>query len=204
MNMSSHEDGQQSGACSRWDIPQIDERTPSVGGNGGHASQSGYEEGFAQGREEALAAGRREIEAQVAVLTRLVQSLAKPFEELDETVETELLSLATTVARQVVRRELQTDPQLVLAVIRESIGLLPVASREITLKLHPEDARLVREYESAAIEEGQWRILEDANCARGGCVVTTGHARIDASVNEQITRIADAVLGAADAGSVES
>jgi flagellar assembly protein FliH len=202
--MSSHEDGQQANACSRWDIPQIDEQLASVGGNGGRARQAGYEEGFAQGREEALAAGRREVEAQVAVLTRLVQSLAKPFEELDESVETELLSLATTIARQVVRRELQTDPQLVLAVIRESIGLLPVATREITLKLHPEDARLVREYESAAIEEGQWRILEDANRARGDCIVSTGHARIDASLNEQVTRIANAVLGAGDGGSVES
>lgn len=199
--MSSHKDSQRSGACSRWDIPHIDERIPSVGGSGGHASQPGYEEGFAQGREEALAAGRGEVEAQVAVLKRLVQSLAKPFEELDEAVEAELLSLATTIARQLVRRELQTDPQLVLAVIRESIGLLPVASREITLKLHPEDAQLVREHESAAIEEGQWRILEDAGCERGGCVVTTGHARIDASVNEQIARIADAVLGTAGAGS---
>lgn len=195
--MSSHEESDEGHDCSRWDIPQIDERITAVGGNAMHAAPPGYDEGYARGREMALAAGQQELQARVAILQRLMQSLTEPFTELDEAVETELLSLAMLVAKQVIRRELATDPALVLSIIRESVALLPVASRKITLQLHPEDAQLVREHLSAPVEEGQWRIVEDAACTRGSCVVSTVHARIDASIEQQVARIAEGVLGAA-------
>ena len=195
--MSSHERSDEGRDCARWDIPQIDERIPAVGGHAMHATPPGYEEGYAEGREVALAAGQQELQARVATLQRLMQSLAEPFTELDEAVETELLSLAMLVAKQVIRRELSMDPALVLSIIRESVALLPVASRRITLQLHPEDAQLVREHLSAPVEEGQWQIVEDAACSRGSCVVSTVHARIDASIEQQVARIAVGVLGAA-------
>lgn len=195
--MSSQERSDEGRDCARWDIPQIDERIPAVGGNAMHAAQPGYDDGFAQGLQEALAAGQQELQARVAILQRLMQSLTEPFAELDEAVETELLSLAMLVAKQVIRRELATDPALVLSIIRESVALLPVASRRITLQLHPQDAQLVREHLSAPVEEGQWQIVEDAACTRGSCVVSTVHARIDASIEQQVARIAEGVLGAA-------
>jgi flagellar assembly protein FliH len=195
-------------ACSRWDIPQIDELLPAVGGAGNkrpaQSGQRGYDEGFTQGREDALVAGRQAVQSQVEILQRMMLSLTAPFAELDEDVETALLELATAVARQVVRRELATDPELVLAIIREAISLLPVAARRITLQLHPEDARLVQEHMSATLEEGLWRIVEDPACARGGCIVTTEHTRIDASLEQQIERIATNVLGAAGEETVNS
>ena len=193
-------DGQ---ACSRWDIPQIDELLPATGGAGNAATarsgQRGYDDGFAQGREDALAAGRQELQARTAVLQRLMQSLTQPFADLDEEVENSLLALATAIASQVVRRELATDPELVLVIIREAVSLLPVGARRITLQLHPGDAQLVQEHMPAQVEENLWRIVEDASCNRGGCIVTTEHTRIDASIDRQIERIAAEVLGAADA-----
>lgn len=185
--------------CARWDIPSIDDGLPAIGGagSGAPAGQRGYEEGFARGREEALAIGRQELQAQVAVLQRLMQALTRPFAELDEAVETSLLELATTIARQIIRRELTADPELILAVIHDAIAMLPVAARRITLQLHPEDAHLVRQHMPAPLEEDLWRLVEDASCARGGCIVTTEHSRLDATIEQQVARIADAVLGAA-------
>ena len=193
--MSSQRQGGEPG-CARWDIPQIDDRSQAVGGSGSHAAKPGYEEGFAQGHAEALAAGQQELRNQVTVLQGLMQKLAEPFAELDEAVETELLSLATIVAEQVIRRELSVDPAIVLSIIRESVALLPVSSRKVSLQLNPGDAQLVREHLSVPVDEGHWQIVEDAACPRGGCVVTTGHARIDASVEQQIARIAEAMFDA--------
>ena len=199
--MSEHTDNGDSEDCPRWDIPRIDDLLPADGAAGARATarsgQRSYDDGFAQGREDALAAGRQELQARVSILQGLMQSLTEPFAELDEEVETSLLGLATAVAGQVVRRELATDPELILTIVREAISLLPVAARRITLQLHPEDARIVREHMSAPDDEGSWRMVEDAACTRGGCVVTTEHTRIDASLDQQIKRIAATVLGAA-------
>ncbi len=193
--MSSQGRNPSESTCATWDIPQIDERIPAVGGEPAHTALPGYDEGFAQGRQEALVTGRQALQGQVATLQQLMQSLATPFTELDETVESELLSLAMLVAKQVIRRELSTEPELVLNIVREAVAQLPVASRFVSLQLHPEDARLVREHLSVPLEEGQWQIVEDAAITRGSCIVTTEHARIDASIEQQITRISEAVLG---------
>ena len=185
----------QGGACARWDIPQIDEVVST--GDDCDARRRGYEDGYAQGHQEALAAASAELQAQVGYLQQLMQTLATPFAKLDETVETALLSLSMQTAAQVLRHELSVQPEQVLQIIRESIQALPVASRQVTLRLHPDDAELVSEHMAAQVEENAWRVEADAALARGGCVVTSEHSRIDATVEQQLARIADNVLGAA-------
>ncbi len=72
--------------------------------------------------------------------------LAKPFDELDAEVERELLTLAMALARQIVRRELKTDPTQIIGIIREAIAALPVAARDVRVHLHPEDAAVVQQH----------------------------------------------------------
>ena len=95
---------------------------------------------MAEGRE----AGRAEVRAQVERLAGMFYDLAKPFEVLDAEVERELLTLAMALARQIVRRELKTDPTQIIGIIREAIAALPVAARDVRVHLHPEDAAVVR------------------------------------------------------------
>lgn len=185
-------------ACARWDIPQIDD----VVGAGpdthaGDAHQRGYDEGFAQGHAEALAAGQAQVQAQLAYLQDLMTTLSEPFARLDEAVETALLSLAMQTAERVLRHELSVRPEQVLAIIRAALQALPVASRQVVLRLHPEDAALVGEHMPTATEDQGWRIEEDPGVSRGGCIVTSEHSRIDATLEQQLARIADNVLGAA-------
>jgi len=70
------------------------------------AHKEAFEQGLAEGRE----AGRAEVRAQVERLSGMFYDLAKPFEVLDAEVERELLTLSMALARQIVRRELKTDP----------------------------------------------------------------------------------------------
>ena len=118
-------------------------RWPTVGGLAdlqAEAHKEAFEQGLAEGRE----AGRAEVRAQVERLAGMFYDLAKPFEELDAEVERELLTLAMALARQIVRRELKTDPTQIIGIIREAIAALPVAARDVRVHLHPEDAAVVR------------------------------------------------------------
>ncbi len=69
-----------------------------------------------------------------AQLDVVMRSLARPFEELDKEVEEQLTLLALTVGKQMVRRELKTDPAQVIGVIRECVGRLPAAARDVRVK----------------------------------------------------------------------
>src|SRR5918999_135479 len=75
-----------------------------------------YEEAYAKGRAEGLTSAEKEMRAQlqqlqtrVERLDAIVGTLARPLQELDAEVEDQLVQLALTVARHLVRRELRVD-----------------------------------------------------------------------------------------------
>jgi flagellar assembly protein FliH len=154
-----------------------------------------YKEAFEQGLSEGRAAGRAEVRAQVERLSGMFYDLARPFEELDQEVEHELLTLALALARQIVRRELKTDPTQIIGIIREAIASLPVAAREVRVHLHPEDAAIVRQNLAPTEREGAWTIVEDPVMARGGCQITTTTSRIDARLETRLGAILSELLG---------
>ena len=157
--------------------------------------QQARDEGFQIGRREGLEAGKKEIRARVHELDALMQTLAKPLEQIDTQVEQDLVQLALAVARQLVRRELKTDPGQVLAVVREAMAALPLAARNVRLHLHPEDAALVRETLSMSDNERSWKIIEDPVLSRGGCKVSSDTSQIDASVERRLHTVIANVLG---------
>jgi flagellar assembly protein FliH len=161
-----------------------------------------YEEAFAKGRAEGLAAAEREtrpqlqqLQARVERLDAIIGTLARPLQELDAVVEDQLVNLALTVARHLVRRELRIDPSQVIAVIRETVALLPASARDVRVHLHPEDAAVVREKLAAPTGERVWTIVEDPVMSRGGCRVTTDTAHIDARLETRIGTVVSALLG---------
>jgi flagellar assembly protein FliH len=164
--------------------------------------RNAFQESFAAGKEAGLAAARAEtqqaldqLKAQVAQLESMFTLLARPLQDLDAQVEQQLVSLALTVARQLVRRELKMDPAQVIAVIRESVGLLPATARDVRVHLHPEDAAVVRERLATPSAERAWTIVEDPVMTRGGCRVMTDTAQIDARLETRIGTVISTVLG---------
>ena len=137
-----------------------------------------YAEGFAQGRREGKEAGRRETEAEAAYLRQLIETLARPLDQLDHQVEDELIALVSTMVRQLLRRELRTEPAHVMAAVREALAVLPVGVRHVSLHLHPEDAALVGELLATGDSVESWRILEDPRLTRGGCRVVTDTSQV--------------------------
>ena len=168
--------------------------------------QRTYDEAFAkgqaEGRAQGLAAVEREmrpqlqqLQARVERLDSIINSLARPLQELDPEVEDQLLQLALTIGRHLVRRELRIDPSQVIAIIRETVALLPASARDVRVHLHPEDAAVVREKLATPAGERVWTIAEDPVMGRGGCRVTTDTAQIDARLDTRIGSVISALLG---------
>ena len=103
--------------------------------------------------------------------------------------------LAMALARQIVRRELKTDPTQIIGIIREAIAALPVATRDVRVHLHPEDAAVVKQHLAPTENERAWTIIEDPVMARGGCQITTNTSRIDARLETRLGSILSELLG---------
>ena len=157
--------------------------------------QQSYEKSFAKGYMEGLAQGQKEIQQQVGRLNSLMATLAMPLPDLDNQVVDELVQLSMAVVRQMVRRELKISPGEIVAVVREALSLLPVAAAEITLELHPEDAKIIRDNLVHPDATPSWTIVEDSLLSRGGCRVLTNTSRIDATVEKRMNTVIAEVMG---------
>jgi flagellar assembly protein FliH len=188
-------------AIKRWSMPSVD--GPIVGKKLTEAEVRATERAnHVRGYQEGLAAGQAEIQrrtnelnARIARLDSILKLLSRPLEDLDKEIEQQLTLLALTVGKQMVRRELRTDPAQVIAVIRESVGRLPAAARDVRVHLHPEDAAVVREHLSAPTTDRAWNIVEDPAMSRGGCVVRTDTSQIDARLDSRLNAVVSAAFG---------
>jgi len=185
----------------RWAMPQVD--GPIIGRRMTEEEARAVErENHERGYEEGLAAARAEVNARLAQLDARIKRLdsilsllARPLEQLDAEVEKQLTLLALTVGKQLVRRELKTDPAQVIGVIRETVTRLPAAARDIRVHLHPEDATVVREHLAAPSSDRAWSIVEDPALTRGGCVVRTETSQIDARLESRLNAVVAAIFG---------
>jgi flagellar assembly protein FliH len=188
-----------SGVAAVWSAPDMSDpvklqKPPTVSGLADLQAEA-HAEAFAQGLAEGREAGRGEVRAQVDKLAGMFYDLAKPFEVLNAAVEHELLTLAMALARQIVRRELKTDPTQIIGIIRDAIAALPVATRDVRVHLHPEDAAVVKQHLAPTENERAWNIIEDPVMARGGCQITTATSRIDARLETRLGSILSELLG---------
>lgn len=182
----------------RWEVPALDGNADNgflTAGRMQELQKQAWEEAYEAGRQEGIKAGAEESSARVERLDQLLVALARPFDELDETVEKQLVELAMTVVKQLFRRELRVDPTHVIGVVRDAIKLLPAASRDVQVHLHPEDAALVHESLSPAEGERAWKIVEDPLISKGGCKVTTENSQIDAQAETRLQAIISAIAG---------
>src|SRR3569623_157318 len=145
------------------------------------AREEGHAAGLAQGLAEARAQGRE----RVARLDSICAQAARPLEALDAAVEQELAQLALLVARRVIAQELAARPELIVQAVRQAVAALPAATRELRVRLHPDDLALMRELEAA---ETHWQLVADPALKRGGCLLESEHSRLDAQLEPRLDR----------------
>lgn len=186
-----------------WEVPAIDGSDGKgylTAGRLQELQQQAYDEAFQKGHAEGVAAGEQTIRQRAARYDELLRALSKPFDQLDESVEKQLVELAIAMVKQLFRREIKINPTHVIGVVRESVQLLPIASRNVQVHLHPDDASLVRESLTPAEGEPAWSIVEDPLIAHGGCRITTDNSQIDATVEARLQAVINNILGDERAG----
>ncbi|MCU7808923.1 MAG: flagellar assembly protein FliH [Candidatus Thiodiazotropha sp. (ex Semelilucina semeliformis)] len=161
--------------------------------------EKGKQQGFEFGHKEGLAQANQEVQRFTSQFDRLQTAFERPLRELDDQIERELLSLVIAIVRQLVRREVKSDPNLIVGVVREALSILPVNSRNVRLMVHPEDAELIREIYALGDTEVGWSLVEDPVINRGGCKVVTDTSQIDATLDSRLASLIAPLLAGARA-----
>lgn len=163
-----------------------------------------FAEGQAQGHAQASLEWQQRLDdyiaQQGAEAAQRVEAIVRGFQmrldQLQQTAAQDVLELASEIARQVVRRELQADTQALLPVVREALSMLSVDSGTATVRLNPQDHALLEAalQQQPTAQRVQW--VADASVAPGGCLVEQAGMVIDGSLDKRWQR-AIAPLGLA-------
>lgn len=159
------------------------------GRTAGH--QQGYEAGLAAGHAEGAEQARQEA----VRLQELAQASAASLLEMEEEMGQALIALSIQIAERVLRSTLDSQPEKILDVVRDIIHLEADKEAALTLRVHPADEALVRQYLASEPAAGHWRLRADETIARGGCIAETVLGSIDATLQTRWERVT-AALGA--------
>jgi flagellar assembly protein FliH len=148
-----------------------------------------FDEGYAAGYDQGITAAVAEVQR----FESLARNAATAFTDFEEQLAPQLLALAVAIARQVVRREIATEPGAILPVLREAFEQMTGSETGKQLFLNPADVELVRAHLSEDVGTGPWRIVEDARVEAGGCRIATRESEIDATVDTRWRRTVSAL-----------
>jgi flagellar assembly protein FliH len=158
-------------------------------------------EGFAAGQAEGFAAAQAMAQAQLApavqALGTAAEALAAERGALADQVESRAVELALELAEKVVAGAIAAQPERVLDVVRG--GLRCFMERErIQILVHPDDLGLVREaVDDLAAGLGgveHVEVQEERRISRGGAIVRTPAAQVDASLRTKLDRAREVVM----------
>ncbi len=146
------------------------------------ARQQGYQDGYRDGLV-ALDSFKQSFAAQTSgQMAQVLTALDEELGQLEQQMARSVARVATELARQVVRSELQSRPALVAQVAQEAVNTVLMSARHITVHLHPDDHALVAQGCEEALSARGARLLSQPAIARGGCRVETDVGVIDARI----------------------
>jgi flagellar assembly protein FliH len=158
------------------------------------ARQAGYQDGYRDGLV-ALESFKQAFATQMsAQLGALVAAFDAEFAQLESSMAEGLAASAAALARQVVRSELATRPELVATVAAQAIEAVLLSAKHIRVHVNPADLPLVQQGAADALAARGARLLPDAAVSRGGCRIDSDIGRIDASIDARWSQAA-ATLG---------
>ncbi len=160
--------------------------------------QKAWEDGRSEGYANGIAAGAKEVARKARALDSVLQSLARPLDDIDHRVEEEIVALVTAVARQLVRREIRIDPTHVIGVVRDGLAALPSASAEVVVRVHPEDAELIQQELTPGHPDCAWRLEIDPLIQRGDCRIVSSVSEVDGRLDTRLGRTIASFFEAAD------
>jgi len=148
------------------------------------AYRQGYDAGYAKGAAAAAAEASR--------LAALTESVRQEIGGLEQRIAEDLVRLSLTLAQTLVRESLKVHPELIEAIVRDSVRDVPPFSQGTRLRLHPEDARLLGANLAQDIG-AEWAIVEDPAITRGGCRIETSACEIDAALETRWQKLCAAL-----------
>lgn len=169
------------------------------------ARQEGYEAGFRDGKMHAETEFQQRVEEirtnellpSITQFGMLAASLNQQWKLLGKKLDEAVVTLALTVARQILKAELSANSSGIIAQVQEALRHITGVER-LRVRVHPEDEKLLKQYRGellAATDAVREIIFEvDEHISRGGCIIESEAGNVDATIETQLKKMTDLLM----------
>jgi flagellar assembly protein FliH len=170
-----------------------------------HAGQTAHkvEEAYARGRQEGMALVEARLESTTQALTQALEDVSRLRESLALSGTQDMLRLVMAVAEQVVRRQIEVDPGVILAVIKDALQA-SVRADSYRIRINPADLEAVTRQKPLFLASisglKNLSIETDSSIAPGGCRVDSELGDVEATIEGQLAAIRQALAEAITEG----
>lgn len=169
-------------------INDIEKRTREI-------EELAYSRGFQQGERAGMEWGKKKAEPVLNNFQQALLELGKIKEEIYMKAEKETVSLALAIARKIVCKEVSTNKEVILNIIKEALKKV-LDHKGIKIRVSPADLQFVKDSKLQlldSIDAAEGIIFEeDPSIREGGCIIETSLGDIDARIDKQIQMVEEA------------
>jgi len=152
------------------------------------ACQAAFQKGLQAGESAAEQRAAARLAPALENFASIVKDMASAKKHLRKEAEEPMVRLALAIARRILHREIATDPEAILGLIRAGLDKLDARER-FSLRLAPVDAAVVREKRGQLDFPEAVEIVVDAALSPGSAVFETARGELDASAGTQLDEI---------------
>jgi flagellar assembly protein FliH len=148
------------------------------------ARDAAYTEGERAARDQDAAAVRAVVEK----LGQSILDLAGMRAKLRGQAEVDVVRLAFAIAKRVIHRELSTDPDSIVGLVKVALEKLRL-QETVRVRMHPDHVKIVKEFLSHSAGTAHIEVTGDAAIGLGGVVFETTRGEFDVSTDVQLNEI---------------
>jgi flagellar assembly protein FliH len=157
------------------------------------ARQAGYQDGYRDGTAALESFKQSFAQQATSQIGALLDAFDAQLQELDADIARAVADTAVQLARQVLRAEIRTSPEVVVRVAQEAVGAIMLSARHISVQVHPQDLPMVAEGATEALAARGARLSPNLALARGGVIVQSDVGGIDARIGARWAQAAAAL-----------
>ncbi len=153
--------------------------------------KSAFEEGYRKGLEQAAS----DMEA----FRKNMASFMNATKDVFEYVAPDILEISIDIAKKVIKKEVEQDPQVLINTIVEVLKTLAKNEPKINIRVKPQAVQFIKDtlpnitYQYGI--DAKINIVADPSIEDGGCIFQTNNGIVDASIDTQLEIIKKALEG---------
>jgi len=162
------------------------------------AYQQAYQLGLEEGREKAYLESQEHIKQSLVSLHQLLSSIENVKQELVTYNETHIVRLCYYMAKRIAMDEIAERRELILSVANQAIQNAQ-SEEEMTVRLSPADLQFIEQMKEKLPKEydslKRAKLDSSDEIRDGGCVVETNYGNVDATVEQRVEKLWEAIAG---------